>query len=462
MPCGTSNSPVTTYSIQYFYNPNCSDCATECGNNTMSSKCVFYAGPALTCSGIATDDSVEVALQKIDEQICSIVGDYSTYQFHCLTTWFGSSITEESEFVDAITGYACEIRTDLDTFIDTTFPAYQGTVNTRFLAIENPAITCSSASVTNADTLIQVLNKYCTKFSQIDTKFDLSTVVWDSCFTVSSPPLTIAEGFTLLADQICQVNSTSSSLPTFDNSSNCLAGGATDSLVDTIALITDRLCSTDVFDSSSISWGCLDDAATTLQAAFQTVVTKVSALQQNFVTFDSGDFVVTATDGGDACQGITVALATPINQDRLVAVDGSDNSPGTLVSKLTAGTGITLTNNGTDLEISASGTADSYEVKADTSDTSPGFLSDKIVGGSQSGITITPNYDSGDEQLQILPQVDLSALFTALLNQLDIDSDLYDLFCSKIAGCPSPCAPPTNVQVSLITTTTTTTTTTVP
>jgi len=109
MSCSTG-SPVTTFSVQYFYNPNCSDCNETCGGTVYNSACVIYNGPNLACSSIETGDDLETALQKIDTQICSAIGDYSTYQFNCLTAWYGSDITEESQFVDAITGYACELE----------------------------------------------------------------------------------------------------------------------------------------------------------------------------------------------------------------------------------------------------------------------------------------------------------------------------------------------------------------
>jgi len=457
MSC-TSSSPVSTYSVQYFYNPNCSDCNSTCGGTTYNSACVIFNAPNLACSGILTGDSIEVALQKIDAQICSAIGDYSTYQFNCLTAWWGSDITMESEFVDAITAYACEINTNLTTFTNTTFPAYQTSIADDIEAITSPGITCTSANVTNTDTITQVLNKYCTKFGQIDTLLNISTVTWNSCFSVPSPPSNIAEGFNLLANQICQVKALASagSLPTFNNSTNCLAGGVNDTLVTTIGLITTKLCATQAFDPTSVNWGCLDASTSTLQDAFQAVVDKTSLLTQNFLQFNNTDFVVTQTDGGDPCQGLTVSLATSINVDRFVAVDGADGTPGTLIEKISAGSGVTLTNLGTTLEISASGTTDNFTVKADSTDTTPDFLDAKLNGGSSTGITITPTYNSGTEQIDILPTLNLSTLFTALLTQLDTDPVLKALFCAKMASCPSPCDAPTNVQVVQSSTTTTT------
>lgn len=458
MPTGSS-SPINYTGVQFFYNPNCSTCVEECGGVTYNSSCVFYNGPNLACSLIITGDSVEVALQKIDEQICSAIGDYSTYQFNCLTDWLGEEITTESEFVDAITAYACEFRDEYNTFRNTTYPDYQTDVDDRFDDIENPAITCASASVTSSDTLSQVLQKYCTKFGAIDTSLSLSGITWNSCFTVPSTPLNIKEGFSLLINQICQVKSlaTSGVLPTFNNSSNCLSGGVSDSLSTTIGLITTKLCTSAIFDVSDVEWGCLPDTASDLQETVQTIINQTNTLTENFITFDTGDFSVTQTNGGDPCQGITVALATPINQDRLVAANSSDSSPSTLINKL-IGVGVTIddTTNAGKVTLTVSTSVDDKRVKAASSGAA-GFLDQKITGGEDNGVTITPNYNSGTDTLDILPEIDLVTLFSNLLDQLDSNPDLKAKFCEKINACPSPCDGPTNVQAVLITTTTTTT-----
>lgn len=325
-------------------------------------------------------------------------------------------------------------------------------------ALEVPGITCSSASVIDTDTLAQVLTKYCTKFASIDTALSLSGVTWNACFSASTPT-TIAGGFNLLANQICQVKAlyTAGVLPVFNNYNSCIGGSSNDTLSDTITLIKDRLCDTPTFDINALTWGCLtkpSTAATDLQDAFQSVLSAVSTSKQG-VTQYSADFVLTPNDVGDPCQGQLVSLATPINQDRFVAVNVSDSSPSTLIDKI-VGIGITVddTSNPGQLTLTSSATSDTYEVKADTTDTTPGFLSDKLAGASSNGVYINPVYNSGTEQIDITPSIDLSALFNALLDYLDVDSDLYTKFCSKVANCPSPCAPPSNVQVILATTTT--------
>lgn len=456
MACGTG-SAVTSYSVQYFYNPNCSDCTSGC-SSVLSSSCVFYAGPNLACSGILTDDSLETALQKIDLQICSVIGEYSEYQFNCLIAWWGNDIIDEGDFVDAITGYACAINTNLTTFTGTTFVNYQAEVTADLLALQVPGIICSAAGVTDTDTLVEILNKCCTLFGTIQDDINVTNVTWDSCFTVPSAPSTIAEGFDLLADQICQVKTIASggSLPTFNNYGSCIGGASSDSLVTTIGLIKTRLCTAGVFNINDVEWGCLDDSATNLQTSVQTIIDQVSVLVGSITTY-SNDFIITAN--GDSCDGITVALATPINQDRLVAANAADNSPGTLIDKL-VGVGITVNDsiNPGQITLTSTATSDDFTVKANISDTTADYLDNKIGGATGTGIIISPSYNVGTEKVDIIPSVDLSVLFDALLDQLLIDTDLYTKFCARVANCPSPCAAPTNVQVVQASTSTTTTT----
>src|SRR5687768_15827903 len=119
----TCTSTPFSFNVQYFYDNSCFTCNEECGTNVGDSKCIAYTGPNLSCSGIETNDSVQTALQKIDEQICAVTGDYSAYSYNCLVDWWGESITTEGDFVDAITSYACEITENLQTFTGVEFPA---------------------------------------------------------------------------------------------------------------------------------------------------------------------------------------------------------------------------------------------------------------------------------------------------------------------------------------------------
>lgn len=463
MSCPDCNSSLpNTVTLSYSTSNTCAE-DNGCSIN-LSSACVFFNAPNLACTGIVTGDSIELALQKMDQVICQSAGDYSTYNFHCLDDV--TAITTEAQFVSAITDYICTLNTSLSNFTGTTFVNYQTNVDNRFKAVETPGITCTSASITSTDSLVTVLNKYCTKFGALDTSLNLSGVVWNSCYTVVSAPTTIAEGFSLLADQICQTKAlvTSAGLPTFNNSASCLSiNGSADTLVNTVEAIKTRLCQSPTLDNSTLTSTCISIPATStdLQTLLQNVLTKVDSLSTNIPTFNSGDFVVTGT----GCGGKTVALATPINQDRLVAANASDSSPSTLINKL-VGVGCTIddtTNAGKiTLTVSASSTSDG-KVKADSADAASDYLINKMgAGSSASGIGLSVGYDATNDKIQISPSLDSEVLLNTLLTYLEEnpDSTIAKRLCSIISNCPSPCDGPTNVQAVALSGTTSTSTTT--
>lgn len=415
--CNTCISPTPiSYEVQYFYSNQCTACLdASCNNASSNAKCVIYTGSNLTCSGINTNDTLEQILVKIDTQICNATGNYSSYQYHCLTPQ-----TTEAGFVDLISAYVCTLNTNLTTFTGTTFPAYQTTVNNRFVAIEVPGITCATASVTNTDSLQTVLNKYCTKLGSLTTAISLSGITWNSCFTVGSTPTTIALAFTEVLSQICQTKAliTTSTLPLFNNSSNCLAGSSSDTLVTTIGLLTTKVCAAPAFVFGSLTTTCLT-LGSNLQTTVQAIINKVDHLTLNDVTF-SGDFTVTATSGGNPCAGRTVSLATPPTVDRFVASNNADASPGTLINKLLGGTQITLDDTTTPGKVIINSSAVDRKVSADTSDATTGFLVDKLEGSTVNGITITPIYNSSTHKVTL---------------RLTVDSN----FCAAVLACASVC-----------------------
>lgn len=448
--CNSSILPSQIYNLQYQYNPNCTT-SSDCGTSSMSSKCIIYKGADLECSGIETDDTLEVCIQKMDTLICQTAGDYSTYNVNCIAD--AGTITTEAEFVDAITDYVCTLHSTVATFIGTTFPAYQTTVSNRFVAIEQPARTCVSASVTSADTLNTVLDKYCTKFGSIDTKLDISTVDWDQCYVVSSSPTTLANAFDLLIDQICQIkaDSTSITLPTFNNSTSCLSiTGTANTLVETINALKTRVCLSPTFDINALTWGCISkpsSSTTNLQAAFQSILTKVDILSDNSPTFSS-DFTVTLIDSGNACLGKHVALATPLNSDRFVASNEDDDSPSTLIDKLEAGDNIILDDTTTPgkIIIASTSTDTQGRVYADITDNTLGYLDQKLEGSVGDYVTVTTNYDSINKKVEVAAFIDKRGLLLTLLEIIRTDEQVRTTFCTLFTQCPSPCQPPQNVQ----------------
>ncbi len=445
MSCNNCNQsdPLTTYNIDSL--SNCEDCNGGCAGGCTNTDCVYYLGPSLVCSTIDSGDTLSVALQKIDEKLCSTVGAFGVYDFSCLDDL--GSITSQQQFVETISEYVCTLRSDFETFTDTTFVTYQDTVDDRFLAIENPAITCASASVVNTDTLTQVLNKYCTAITSIKASIDMSSVDWDQCISVNPDPTTVAEGFDVLIDQICDIRTianSAASLPTFNNTTSCLASpGASDTLVTTINKIKDRLCLTPTLDNDNLTSSCITIPSSDLdlEGTLQAILDKLDDLSAANPTFDSGDFSVTATDGGDPCQGVTVALATPSDQDRFVAVDNTDSSPGTLSTKLTAGTNISLdivTTPGT-MIINSTGSTDT-KVKAFSADpNAAGYLIDKLAGSSIGGLSLDPSSNMSTGKVDLALGIDWGTFVRTMMAAVNADPILKAEVCAFIASCGCNC-----------------------
>jgi hypothetical protein len=448
MPCNNcgSSTPVYSYGMGFLSSSNCSDCTSSCTGGCLNTGCVFYTGSSLTCSGIDTDDTLETAIQKIDEKLCSVAGVYGAYAFSCLDN--DTAITTEQQFVETISDYVCTLRTDVDQFIDVTFVGYQGQVDTRFDNIEQPELICATAGVTDTDSLEDILSKYCTKLGAISTAIDITSVDWDQCVTVNPDPTTIAEGFSVLIDQICDIRTTALAaavLPTFNNTTSCLASpGASDTLAATIDKIKDRLCLTPTLDNDNLTSDCVEIPATDtdLEAILQNILDKLDNLSAVSPTFDAGDFVVEAIDEDNACAGMNISLATPIDQDRFVAVDEDDETPGTLVDKLTAGDNIELdstTTPGT-IIINASLTDTNDKVKASAGDPNPaGFLNTKINGTSFEGISIIATANNITGKVDLNPDINWGTFVRAMITAVNADPDLKAEVCAFIASCGCNC-----------------------
>jgi hypothetical protein len=55
------------------YLPQNPNCCTDCEQSCTSSNTVCYTGPNLPCSGVNTNDTITVVLQKIDNVICELI-----------------------------------------------------------------------------------------------------------------------------------------------------------------------------------------------------------------------------------------------------------------------------------------------------------------------------------------------------------------------------------------------------
>lgn len=432
-PCG--NNPI-------HYNSPFKPTQGNCGCTDASN--IIYTGVALPCSSIQPNTNLEDVIKALDAKVCQAAGDYSTYNTHCLAGLY--TITTEAQFVSAITDYACNLSTSFTTFTGTTFPASNTNLQNQINALVNPNLTlCTYSGVVSSDTQNGINTKFANKLCDLNSRLDISSVDWDNCYTVVTPPTTIPAAFQLLADQVCQAATTgaSAALPTFNNQGSCLPAplGTADSLVLTINKIKTRLCQSPVYDINTSPWGCIANPAAgtgpNIQAAFDATLPILNSLYGSRYSFDSDQFILTQNTPGNTCSGFTVSLDPSIGiTDNKVGATLTDTNPSYLQDKLEAGTNITLDYTNPEKAVINSTFTDTH-VKTSAGDPSAGYLQDKVIAGSSSngvsiGVTTVSN------QLVVAPTVDTSTLATNIMQAIQNDINLYNQFCELACGC-APC-----------------------
>ena len=149
---------------------------------------------------------------------------------------------------------------------------------------------------------------------------------------------------------------------------------------------------------SFIDFVCLNDAATlTITPQGTTTLNE----QATAVTIGGKSATLyRLTFLGHGVSGDEWALGGSVLPDGKVKVDGSDTSPDYLAAKLSAGSGIALTNTGSAVEIEATAQSGDHQLLVSATDAAAGYLGAKLTAGSN--ITITPQTDGdGVQTLEI-------------------------------------------------------------
>lgn len=450
MPCNTCGTSHTSYQ----YRPNCTS------PTYTNAKDIMYTGAALECIEVDPNTDLAAALSKINDAVCqNITIDWSSFDYHCLST-----STTAKEFVEEITGEFCDLKETVTDFTTETFPDYQEDVDERFEDIEVPGTestcTINSVSIATTDAIQSVLQKLSNITCYLSTQLNPSSANWNTCYATSAPA-TIVGGFNTIITWICAlktaVDNLDVALPIFDNTASCLASpGETDSLYDTVVKIRDKVCQSVVYDPANVVWQtCIVDptssVGTSLEDTITYLVEKLESAYTGRLTSVSSDFTLTETSTGDPCGGLRLELNANIANNK-VALDSGDTSPDFLLEKMTAGAGISFDTTTTPGEVIINNTVSDTDEKVKTSaaDSTADYLVNKMMGSSDSGITISINEDSTNpsRRAQVTVQVSKEQLAYALLETARDISVVNTLLCSIVSDCvlPATCRPATDVS----------------
>jgi len=454
MSCTSCSGTVYNYLSPY------SPCTSYPGNciNTTDASCIVYSGPALTCSNVPSSSTLQAALQALDTAICAGISiNWGSFNYSCIPALCNCTINSAQTFAEAVSAQFCNLNTAYTNFTGVVYPAAIASINTQINAINNPGLTsCSTVGVINTDTLngtlTKILSNLCTVNTDITT--NLATANWSQCLSVGSNPTTLLAAVNTLLDQICQVKASIPSavtLPTFNNVGSCLSSpGTSDTLSDTVIKIRTLLCTLPTFDHTAITFGCVTPG-TDLQSTIQNIITDLNADTENAITQVDGNFTLTAVASDDPCAGKKLSFTGTLNQDRLVALNNTDSSPGTLVQKLAAGNNITLDNgvlNAGMMTITAAGP--DGKVLAATGDTVSGYLIDKLnmVPDVSNIISWSEFYNSSTHKLDVTPVINSVTQATNVLNTILGDPSLLAMFCAMACNC-QPCTTTTSTTTGV-------------
>ena len=427
------------------------------------STLVVYTGIPLPYITVTPGMNLQTILQNINTAVNTLnpVPDYSTFTYgpyhgYTLTDPNGNVITTITGFVEGTANGIGQVSSDLSTFIGTTYAGDQSTISSAITALQVPGVTYVPFSITNTDNQATVFSKIFTGLNTFGINTLTSTLDpyganWSTLSISPSHSLltTWNSVIAYLSSLSTAVSGKQATLPTFNNSGNCLKGGTTDTVPQTIDYLITYVCSLPTFDPSSIVNGSCLAAQNSLQDWIQHIVDILNSGIKYNVVADSTSLL----DGGvNGCGGRTFSVNPNWSGLGVVKATGSDTAD-TLNQKLTAGSNVSIAavNGNTQLEISVDlGTQN--QVAINSSDTKPDYLAAKLASGSNSwGLSMAMGVSSDNQRLEITPTItDPSAFIQNTLSYISSNPDLLAQFCALTVQCNGcTCAAATNLAITL-------------
>lgn len=447
MPCDTCTEQSNNNLPYNFGNPietvNCTQ--STCASIT-DALCVKYTSTNFNCISNEST-SLEDILKSIDSLVCEAAGGtpWSTFDYACL-----EGITTAQSFAEVISAYVCDLSETVTNNYDELLTLINN-ISTSGTGLFVPNISgCSYTGVLSTDTLVQVLGKFNTKFCDLNSRLDISSVDWDQCFTVLTPPTTLPGAFDLLIDQICQVKAdipTGYTPPTFDNTGTCLpTPGASDSLTSTISKIIAKLCSLPTLDIGDLDPFLCTGLGSTLTEVIENI--RIRVTENTFRSIEEvGPGLSLVTLGSpESCSGVRLEIDEDAFPDEMVKASAADTTPGYLIDKLNAGTNITIDD--TTLVGAVTIAADDAHVKTSSIDPTTGYLLQKLLVGSLPELSFALTEDSTTDpasyKAKITPTIDWYSLTEKVLLTIVANSTLRSIFCNIDCEVLPTCLAPSN------------------
>ena len=417
---------------------------------------IIYTGLNLPYIGVTTNTNLAVALSDINTAVNNMnpAPDYSGYNLYCVKQTDGTTHpTNTQNFAEGISKNLCDFHTAYNTFTGTTYPAAISTLTNAVNGLINPAITYAPFSITDTDTITQVLNKNFTGIGTILTAIDPSGGTWSTLSI--TPPTTITTGFNSLISYIDSMNTTIAGkqplLPTFNNTINCLDQGDEDSLAATLGYLITYACNLPTFTTSGFTWGGINTASN-LQDTVQSIANSTNYLLTYSVI--SGANGISNTAIGGAYDGYRVSMDQEYMPYYKVALTTDIAGQQRFLDEKIVGDGTTIVINtdGDTLVVSSLIPNPNYKVKVISTDPTPNYLIDKFSATKDPnwGVIVTQNVTPSNTQVAINATLDPLILAQNLLTYISNTPEVLTQFqqlVNQING--GSCAVPTGLTVVL-------------
>jgi hypothetical protein len=205
-----SNNCQTCGNIYDTHTNTCSQCCNDCCNDTcdenegcpilLSDKCVFYRGSeTLNFLNLEPDDSLRTFFIKLNNVLETINPDYIDFNSLDLDCFIATNI---SEFIEETCNKVCTLTTSFNNYVISNNLEIS-TIKNDISSLENVII---NSSPIQTFTRNDFDNFVYTEILNLSNYTDISNIDWNNyCFTFTSEPEDIKEGFEALLLMMCSL-----------------------------------------------------------------------------------------------------------------------------------------------------------------------------------------------------------------------------------------------------------------